>query len=57
MIPDPKGAPSMAESISAKILGYDVVTVPGLRHLGILERPEVFSGPIVGFPDRRCSTA
>ena len=57
MIPDPKGAPSMAESISAEIPGYDVVTVPGLRHLGILARPEVFSGPIVGFPDRRCSTA
>ena len=48
---DSGSTPSMARSIAGEIPGSETVIVPGLRHLGMLEKPSLFLGPMVTFLD------
>ena len=46
---DTGSTPEMSHSIASEIPGAEVIIVPALQHLGLLERPEFFTGPILGF--------
>ncbi|MEM8876578.1 MAG: alpha/beta hydrolase [Pseudomonadota bacterium] len=43
---------AMAEAIAAEITRCDTVVVPDLQHLGLIEKPELFSKPVLDFLDR-----
>ena len=49
---DSGSTPEMAQAISEEILGSEVVIVPELKHLGLLEEPEVFINSLQVFLDR-----
>lgn len=44
--------PAMAWAIAGEMAEADVIIVPGLRHLGLIERPELFAGPVAEFLDK-----
>ncbi len=46
---DPGSTPDMSHAIGAEIAGSDVVIVPGLRHLGLMEDPRPFGRRIARF--------
>ena len=46
---DSASAPSMSRAIAAEIAGAQTVIVPDLQHLGLIERPDLFSDAILGF--------
>jgi 3-oxoadipate enol-lactonase len=46
---DPGNTPAMAQRMGRLIPGSKVIVVPGLRHMGLAEDPEAFSGPIAAF--------
>ena len=50
---DSGSTPAMAHAIAAEIAGAETVIVPGLQHLGLIERPELFTAEILGFLARR----
>lgn len=50
---DSGSTPAMARAIAAEIDGADCVIVPGLRHLGLIERCELFTAPILRFLARQ----
>ncbi len=41
----------MAHAIASEISGAQTVIVPGLQHIGLIERPELFSEPMLRFLD------
>ncbi|MBM3582879.1 MAG: alpha/beta fold hydrolase [Alphaproteobacteria bacterium] len=49
---DPGNNPAMAERMGRLIPGARVVIVPGLRHMGLAEDPDAFTGAIVPFLDQ-----
>ncbi len=46
---DSGSTPDMAYAIASEIKGADTVIVPGLQHLGLIERPDLFIQPILQF--------
>ena len=46
---DSGSTPDMAHAIAADIKGAETVIVPGLQHLGMMERPELFLDPLLAF--------
>ena len=52
---DSGSTPAMSHAIAAEIAGAECVIVPGLQHLGLIERPEVFTAEILGFLARSAS--
>lgn len=46
---DSGSTPAMAYAIATEIKGAQTIVVPELQHLGMLERPELFTQPIVRF--------
>ncbi len=58
---DSGSTPSMSIAIAAEIEGAETVIVPGLQHLGLIERPDLFIQPILRFlgckPIRNGATA
>ncbi len=46
---DSGSTPAMARTIASEINGAEVIIVPGLKHLGLIERPELFTAPIIEF--------
>lgn len=41
--------PEMSEAISVEIAGSELVIVPALQHLGLLENPTAFTEPLLAF--------
>lgn len=48
---DSGSTPAMSWAIAHEMVEAQVEIVPNLRHLGLVERPEVFSGAVMGFLD------
>ena len=46
---DSGSTPAMSQAIAAEIAGAETLIVPGLQHLGLIERPELFTQPILRF--------
>lgn len=46
---DSGSTPAMARAIAAEIDGAECQIVPGLKHLGLMEEPGAFAGPVVRF--------
>lgn len=46
---DTGSTPQMARVIASEISGAEIIVVPGLKHLGLIERPEAFTAPILDF--------
>lgn len=46
---DSGSTPAMSHAISSEIEGAETLIVPDLQHLGLIERPELFTQPIVRF--------
>ena len=46
---DSGSTPAMSHAIAAEIAGAEVQIVPTLQHLGLMEQPDLFSGPILEF--------
>ncbi|MEM9850557.1 MAG: alpha/beta fold hydrolase, partial [Pseudomonadota bacterium] len=46
---DTGSTPAMAHAIGAEIAGAAVEVVPGLQHLGLIERPDAFAWPVAAF--------
>ena len=46
---DSGSTPAMAHAIASEIIGAQTVIVPGLQHLGLIERPDLFIRPIGQF--------
>ncbi|MFK8021946.1 MAG: alpha/beta fold hydrolase [Pseudomonadales bacterium] len=49
---DSGSTPAMTEAIASEISGASSLIVPGLKHLGLLERPELFLEPLLTFLDQ-----
>ncbi|MEM9278500.1 MAG: alpha/beta fold hydrolase [Pseudomonadota bacterium] len=41
--------PKMSKDISAEIAGSELLVIPELKHLGLMEKPEVFTNPVIEF--------
>ena len=52
---DSGSTPTMSMAIASEIAGAETVIVPGLQHLGLIERPDLFIQPILGFLARKQS--
>lgn len=46
---DTGSTPAMSEAISSELVGAETIIVQGLKHMGLVERPEQFTGPILEF--------
>lgn len=46
---DSGSTPAMSHAIASEIAGAECVIVPGLQHLGLIERPDLFTTEILGF--------
>lgn len=46
---DSGSTPAMSHAIAREIDGSETIIVPGLQHLGLLERPALFTGPTKDF--------
>ncbi len=49
---DSGSTPAMSHAIGSEIDGSEVQIVPGLQHLGLIERPGLFAGRVEDFLDR-----
>ncbi|MEM1049721.1 MAG: alpha/beta fold hydrolase [Pseudomonadota bacterium] len=49
---DSGSTPAMSHAIAAEIAGSETLIVPGLKHLGLMEKPDVFSRPVLDFLER-----
>lgn len=49
---DSGSTPAMSHAIAAEIKGAETVIVPELKHLGLMEDPEVFTAPILQFLEK-----
>ncbi len=50
---DTGSTPAMSHAIAAEIEGAETIIVPALQHLGLMERPEAFTSPVLDFLRRR----
>lgn len=46
---DTGSTPAMSNAIASEIGSAETIIVQGLQHLGLLERPDLFIGPIISF--------
>ena len=46
---DSGSTPAMSQSISSEIANSKVVIIPKLQHMGLVERPELFTQPLLSF--------
>ncbi len=46
---DSGSTPAMSRAMGEEIHGAEVIIVPGLRHMGLIEKPEAFTKPLMGF--------
>jgi (E)-2-((N-methylformamido)methylene)succinate hydrolase len=53
---DSGSTPLMSHAIAGEIPGAETVIVPGLQHLGLIERPDLFAAPLRGFLERTVMT-
>lgn len=49
---DSGSTPAMSRAIAAEIAGAECVIVPRLQHMGLVEEPALFSGPLLRFLGR-----
>lgn len=49
---DSGSTPAMSHAIASEIPGAETIIVPGLQHMGLVERPEAFTVPVLDFLDR-----
>lgn len=49
---DTGSTPAMTEAIDSEIPGAEALVIADLQHLGLLERPELFINPLLGFLKR-----
>lgn len=49
---DSGSTPQMSEAIASEISGSELCVIPQLRHLGLIEQPDLFSRPIADFLHR-----
>lgn len=49
---DSGSTPAMSRAIATEIAGSELHIVPGLQHLGLMERPDLFSTPVRDFLER-----
>jgi len=49
---DSGSTPAMSHAIAAEIAGSETIIVPGLQHMGLIEQPALFTGPLLRFLDR-----
>lgn len=45
--------PAMSHAIGSEIAGSEVIILPGLKHLGLIEDPQLFAEPVVEFLSRK----
>lgn len=43
--------PEMSQAISSEIEGSQMLVLPDLKHLGLIEKPELFTNPVLAFLD------
>jgi pimeloyl-ACP methyl ester carboxylesterase len=48
---DSGSTPAMSHAIAAEIDGAETIVVPNLKHMGLVEKPELFTGPLIRFLD------
>jgi (E)-2-((N-methylformamido)methylene)succinate hydrolase len=48
---DSGSTPAMSHAIAAEIAGARTIIVPGLQHMGLVERPTLFTEPLLQFLD------
>jgi len=48
---DSGSTPAMSRAIASEIAGASLEIIPDLQHLGLIERPDLFCGPILQFID------
>lgn len=46
---DSGSTPGMSEAIASEIAGSEIIIVPALQHLGLIEQPNAFSTPITNY--------
>lgn len=46
---DSGSTPAMSRAIASEIAGAEAVIIPGLQHLGLIERTELFARPLMSF--------
>lgn len=46
---DSGSTPAMSEAIGAEIAGAEVIVVPALQHMGVVEQPDQFTRPLLAF--------
>ena len=49
---DTGSTPAMSHAIASEIQGAETIIVPELRHMALVEQPEFFAAPLLGFLDR-----
>ncbi|MBO6777747.1 MAG: alpha/beta fold hydrolase [Marinibacterium sp.] len=49
---DVGSTPEMSQAIAAEIEGSELQVLPELRHLGLVERPDLFAAPLAAFLER-----
>ena len=49
---DSGSTPAMSQAIAAEIPGAEVAIVPGLRHMGLVEQPPLYTAPLLTFLER-----
>ena len=54
---DTGSTPAMSHAIAAEIDGAETLILPGLQHMGLVERPDLFAKPLVRFLDRHAVPA
>lgn len=54
---DSGSTPAMSHAIAGEIPGARTIIVPGLRHMGLMERPELFTEPLLRFLDAALAPA
>lgn len=52
---DSGSTPQMSVDIGAEIDGSEVVIIPKLQHLGLMEEPDAFTDPVIKFLERNLS--
>lgn len=48
---DSGSTPGMSHAIASEIAGARTIIVPGLQHMGLVEQPQLFTGPMLRFLD------
>lgn len=49
---DTGSTPAMSHAIASEIPGAETIIVPDLKHMGLVERPDLFTIPLLAFLDR-----